>query len=124
MKALKKELQGVVKNLKTLTQKTEKLVKDVGKIETSKTRAAPKAKRGRKPGVKKVVARAVPAKRGGATTAMDQVLAIVKRSKKGVTTTQIKNKTGFNDKKIWNAINRLKMQDMIKSERKGVYVTK
>jgi hypothetical protein len=31
-------------------------------------------------------------------------------------------KTGFGDKKIWDAINRLKTQETIKSAWKGIYV--
>ena len=70
-----------------------------------------------KPAVKRSV--------GGAakgSTAMDAVFGIISKTKKGVDTTTIKEKTGFNDKKIWNAINRLKTQGKIKSARKGIYV--
>ena len=119
MKALKKDLQAFVKDLKALALKTEKVAKKLDKLEKV---AAAKPKRGRgrpplKPAAKKVVVRGP---RGA--SAMDMVFGIISKTKKGVDTGKIKEKTGFNDKKIWNAINRLKNQGKIKSARKGVYV--
>lgn len=118
MKALKKELQTVGKSLKMLAAKTEKMAKKLEKLEKTQAVKKPKAaaKVKAKPAVKKSVRKA------GDGTAMDKVLALIKRSKKGVNTAQLKAKTGYNDKKIWNAINRLKNQGKIKSERKGIYV--
>ncbi len=118
MKALKKDLQSVVKDLKALALKTEKLTKKLDKLETAEAakpkrgRGRPPATPGKKPAVK--VARVA--------SAMDMVFGIISKTKKGVDTTKIKEKTGFNDKKIWNAINRLKNQGKIKSARKGIYV--
>ncbi len=118
MKALKKDLQSVVKDLKALALKAEKLTKKLDKLGPAEA-AKPKRGRGRPPAtpVKKPAVKAV---RG--SSAMDMVFGIISKTKKGVDTTKIKEKTGFNDKKIWNAINRLKNQGKIKSARKGIYV--
>lgn len=53
---------------------------------------------------------------------VDAVLSTVRRSRKGVDTSTLRNKTGFDAKKIWNIISRLKKQGKVKSEKKGVYV--
>jgi transcription initiation factor TFIIIB Brf1 subunit/transcription initiation factor TFIIB len=111
MKRMKRELQSVVKGLKTLLKKTERIARELDKA------PAAKARRGRIALAKK----ATPG-RGGEETAMLAVYNIIKKNRKGVTTTQIRETTGFDNKKIWNAINRLKTQKKIKSARRGVYV--
>ncbi len=50
------------------------------------------------------------------------LLAIIRRSKKGVDTAALKNKTGFEERKIWNVINSLKSRGIIKSGGRGIYV--
>ena len=40
----------------------------------------------------------------------------------GVTTSQIKARTGINEKKIWDIVNRLKRQGKVKSAGRGVYI--
>jgi hypothetical protein len=122
MKVLKKDLQSVVKSLKVLAQKTEKMAKKLEKLEKARSAKKPKPK-----AAVKAVVKAKPAKKrvvrtAREVTAMDKVLGIIGKSKRGANTAQIKTKTGFNDKKIWNAINRLKNQGKIRSERKGIYV--
>ena len=123
MKQIKRDLQSVVKNLKSLMQKTEKIAKKLDKLEKAKPKAKPKAKAAVrvKPAKKRVVKKA-PTKKKEKVTAIDTVFKIIKRTKKGVNTASLKKKTGFSDKKIWNIINRLKKQGEIKSARKGVYV--
>ncbi len=116
MKALKKELQSVVKNLKALTQKTVEIAQEVDKLEK---RQVPKKTRAKAP--KKAARAKSPVKRTK-VTASDAVLGIIKKSRKGVDTATLKKRTGFQDKKIWNIINRLKKQGKIKSARKGIYV--
>ena len=116
----KKELGQIAKSLSDLTKKTEKLAKQIQKMEKAK---APK-KQGRKAKPKK---RAVAKKTAARTktkrvTAIDTVLNIIKRRKAGVTTSQIKQQTGFPEKKIWDIINRAKRQGVVKSASKGVYV--
>ena len=113
MNQLKKNLKAVAKDLKGLTQKTDKMVKRLEKLE-KKAQAVkkPKAK-----AVKKAVAKK-PAKLSASGT----VLAIVKRSRKGIDTVALRKKTGFRYNHIRTILYRLKKQGKIKSERKGVYV--
>jgi hypothetical protein len=54
-------------------------------------------------------------------TAAQAVLDVIKRSRKGVDTATLKEKTGFNEKKIRNVIYKLKSDGKIKSERRGIY---
>ena len=129
MKQIKRDLQSVVKNLKSLMQKTEKIAKKLDKLEKAKPKPKPKARAKPKAKVavrvrpaKKRVVRKAPAKKKAKVTAIDTVFKLIKGSKKGVNTATLKKKTGFSDKKIWNIINRLKKQGEIKSARKGVYV--
>jgi septal ring factor EnvC (AmiA/AmiB activator) len=89
--AIKRDLQSVVKSLKALTQKTEKIAKKLNKLE--------KAIATKKPRAKARVARKVTVKKGTKVTAIDAVLGVMKRSRKGVTTAQIKEKSGFSEKK-------------------------
>ncbi len=56
--------------------------------------------------------------------AIDKIFAIISKSKKGVNTATLKKKTGFDNKKIYNVINRLKQQGKVKSAGLGVYVKK
>jgi len=112
MKQLKKDLKAVAKDLKKLTQKTDKMIKRLGKPEKTQAVKKPKAK-----AVKKAVAKK-PAKLSASGT----VLAIVKRSRKGVDKATLIKKTGFEGRKIWDIIYKLKKEGKIKSERKGLYV--
>lgn len=57
--------------------------------------------------------------KGGTDTQV--VYAIIERNPDGVDVESIGDETGFDRRKIYNAIYRLKKQDMIKSEKKGVY---
>lgn len=112
MKTMKKDLQSVVKGLKALLKKTERMERELHKAPVIKGRSVRPS----------VVERTKPGRRG-VETAMAAVYIIIQKSRKGATTTQIRDRTGFDDKKIWNAINRLKTQKKIKSARRGVYVS-
>jgi len=112
MSQLKKDLKAVAKDLKGLTQKTDKMIKRLDKLEKAQVAKKPKAKT-----VKKAVAKK-PAK----ISASGAVLAIVKRGRKGVDTATLEKKTGFEGRKIRDIIFRLRKQGKIKSERKGLYV--
>lgn len=129
MKKLKKDLRGVLKSLKTLARKTEKLVKVVDKFEKAQAvgKRKPKAKKAittRKAKAKKKA----PAKKKGAVkktialSATDQVVKIVKRWKKGVGVPTLIKKTGFEDKKIRNILNRASKQGKIKRAGRGIYM--
>ena len=113
MKELKKDLKAVVKGLNALRKKTERIAKKLDQLEkkkpAKKLKAKPKAKVKKKAVAKKA-------------TAIDTIFAVIKRSKKGVSAATLKNKTGFDNKKIYNVINRLKQQGQVKSSGQGVYV--
>jgi len=123
MKALKRDLQSVVKSLKALTQKTEKIAKKLNKLEKAMAAKKPRAKaRVKVKPAKERVTRKVTIKKRTKVTAIDAVLGVMKRSRKGVTTAQIKENTGFSEKKIWDIVNRAKRQGRVKSVGRGVYV--
>jgi predicted HTH transcriptional regulator len=136
MKQVKKDVQAVLKGLKALTQKTEKLGKKVDKLEKATVQKKAKPKVARKPRVK-AKAKAVAAKprktksaaktvkprpKRSTKSAADTVYEIVSNAKAGVTTAQIKEKTGFNNQKIRDNIYKLRKRGLIKSEQKGSYV--
>ena len=131
MKNLKKDLQTVIRELKALTKKVDKLVTTTGK--TVKPKAAKKtvakkttvkkavkkapAKKTVKPAAKKTVV-----KKQAKVTATDTVLSIINRSKKGVDVAGLKKKTGYKDRKIYDIVKTLKKKGKIKTTGKGVYV--
>ena len=102
----------MTKELKRLTQKTDKMIRQLEKLEKAQAAKKPKAK-----AVKKAAA-----KKPTRLSASGTVLAIVKRSRKGIDTATLEKKTGFEGRKIWDIIYRLKKQGKIKSEPKGLYV--
>ena len=112
MKAVKKDLQSISKGLKTLLKKTERIERELEKL--------PSARRGRPPAKIRVTRGAG---RRSEQKVAEKVYNLIGKSRRGATTTQIREKTGFDNKKIWNAINRLKTQKKIKSARRGVYVS-
>ncbi|MFO7559984.1 MAG: hypothetical protein R6X10_14205 [Desulfobacterales bacterium] len=99
MKKLKNDLQAVSREIKSLSKKLERLVKSAGRG-------------GNKASAKKTAPGA---------TAFDTVITLISRSKTGVTTSQLKTKTGFDDKKIANIIYKGKNRGLIKSISKGIY---
>jgi len=144
MKQVKKDVQAVLKGLKALTQKAEKLGKKVDKVEKAtvqkkpkpkpklKLKVAKKPKAKAKAKAKTAVAKPRKAKAAAKTvqprpkratkSAADTVYEIVSNAKTGVTTAQIKEKTGFNNQKIRDNIYKLRKRGLIKSEQKGSYV--
>jgi len=123
MKRLKREFKSVLKSLKALSQKTEKMIKTLDKLEKSqmgkKTRvkAKPKAK-----AMKKAPVRKLAASKKTKLTAADTILSVIKRSSKGVDTDVLTKKTGLEGRKIWDITYRLKKQGKIKKDRKGLYL--
>ena len=122
MKVLKKDLKTVAKNLKSLTQKTERMAK-AAKKRVAKKRVAKKIV-AKKIVAKKIVAKNKVAKKAVRVTAIDTVMGIIERSSKGVDAATLRKKTGFEGRKIRDLIYRLRKQGKIKSERKGFYVKK
>ena len=110
-----KDLQTVSKELTKLVNQIEKLAASLGKAEKPKAKSVetkPKAK---------AVSKKAPAK-GGKKTDTDKVLAIINRSRKGVDTSTLMKKTGFDQKKVRNILNRTYKQGKITRVAKGIYV--
>jgi ElaB/YqjD/DUF883 family membrane-anchored ribosome-binding protein len=136
MKNLKRDLDGINKDLKTLAKKVDKMIAAVGKLEKPKAKAV-KAKPAKKTPVKvkpakktpvkakpvkKSVAKKTTAKKTVKLTAADTVFNCIKRFKKGVDTSGLKERTGFKDHKIHNIVYKLKNEGKIKSAGRGLYV--
>jgi septal ring factor EnvC (AmiA/AmiB activator) len=122
---LKSPAQRSADALKSLTKQTEKLIKAVDKFEkekAAKRRKKAKAKPAKKARPRKAAAKKPPAKKAKTVTATDQVLKIIKRSKKGVDVPTLIKRTGFDDSKVRNIINRTLKQGKIKRVGRGVYV--
>ena len=112
---LTKDLQAVSKELTKLVKQIEKLAAELGKAEKPAAKSVkPKTKA-------KAVTKKAPAK-GGKKTDTDKLLAIINRSKKGVDTASLMKKTGFNQKKVRNMLNRTYKQGKITRVEKGIYV--
>jgi len=58
------------------------------------------------------------------STAVDEVFKIIKSFRQGAGFTDIKTRTGFDDKKIRNIIYRLTKLDRIERKSRGIYITK
>ena len=114
---IKRELTAVQKKLTTIKLKVDKLIAAVEKIETKVAKPS-KAK-----AVKAKPTKKAPVKKKPVTvTATDQVLKIINGSKKGVNTATLMDKTGFDQKKVRNILNRTFKQGKIKRVDKGIYV--
>ena len=101
-----KDLQAISKELTKLVKQTEKLAAALRKAEKPKAQS---------------VTKKAPAK-GGKKTDTDKLLAIINRSKKGVDTATLMKKTGFDQKKVRNMLNRTYKQGKITRVEKGIYV--
>lgn len=118
----KSTAQHAAQALKTLTKTIDKMIKAVEKFEKEQAAKKPRAKAKTK-ATKKARAKKTPAKKKAtALTATDQVLNIIKRSKKGVDVPTLMKKTGFDDKKVRNIINRTLKQGKVKRVGRGIYV--
>ena len=106
-----KDLQAISNKLTKLAEQTEKLA---AALEKTDQPAAKSVKT-------KPVSKKAPAK-GGKKTDTDKLLAVINRSKKGVDTATLMKKTGFNQKKVRNMLNRTYKQGKIKRVEKGIYV--
>ncbi len=112
MKQLEKDLKAVAEDLKKLTQKTDKIIKQLEKPDKAQAAKKPKAK-----AVKKTAA-----KKPTRVSATDTVLAIIKRSRKGIDKATLTKKTGLKDSNIRTILYRLSKQGKIKSDPKGIYL--
>ncbi len=140
MKELKKEMKAILKDLKQLTKRTERIAVKLDKLEKAskpKPKAKPKAKAKKAP-AKKTVKKKVPAKKrpaakkkapakkavakkGKKMSASDTILKIIQSRKTPIDTAALKKRTGFKDNNIRMIVYRLKKRGEIKSVRKGVY---
>ena len=120
MKQLKRSLQSILKGLKALTERTEKLEKQLAKFEKPQVTKKPKARVKAKQ-VRKAPARRPVSRKTAKITAVDSVLGIIRNSKGEVTAAQIEKKTGFSNKKILDIISRAKKQGKVKTVARGVY---
>ena len=117
----KKELMAMKKDILAIGKKLEKLITAVEKSEKATSTKASKAKAVKAQPAKKTTN--APAKNKAVkATATNQILKIISRSKKGVDTATLMKKTGFNQKKFRNILNRTFKQGKIKRADKGVYV--
>jgi predicted Rossmann fold nucleotide-binding protein DprA/Smf involved in DNA uptake len=108
---LTKDLQAIGKELTKLIKQIEKLAAALEKTEKPKATSV-KAK---------VVTKKAPAK-AAKKTDTDKLLEIINRSKKGIDTATLMKKTGFNQKKVRNMLNRTYKQGKITRVEKGIYV--
>ena len=110
MAIIKKDLQALNRDIKALEKKMANLIAAAEKSEKAIT-------------TKRAPAKKAPSRKKAAQpTATDQVLNIIKRSKKGVNTATLMTKTGFNQKKVRNILQRTYKQGKIKRVEKGIYV--
>ena len=117
----KKELTALKKDISAIGKKLEKLIKAVEKSEKATPAKATKAKAVKAKSVKK--AQKSPAKKKAVkVTATDQVLKIINGSKKGVNAATLMKKTGFNQKKVTNILQRTFKAGKIKRAAKGIYI--
>jgi hypothetical protein len=108
---------------RTNENKMDKLIAAVEKSEKPKTAKKSTAKPIQAKTIKRSPAQKAPVKKKTAQpTATDQVLGIINRSKNGVNTATLVTKTGFDQRKIWNIINRASKAGKIKRAGKGIYI--
>jgi len=114
-RSLKTLLPFISETLKDLSNETKKLAAQVDMLERSQATAGAASKK-----------KALPQKPAGRITddlsATDAVLRIIRRYKKGVGISTLKAKTGFDDKKLSNAVRRAVKQGKIKRVRRGIYI--
>ena len=111
MKKLKQDLEALSKNLKALALKSEKIVKALDKLEKVPTELKAKAKSTKKAAVEKAK-----------LTATEQVVNIINKVKDGIDVATLKIKTGFEDKKIRNILNKAFKDGKVKRAGRGTYV--
>lgn len=137
MKEIEKILKTVSDGLKlasqgilSLAEKVNEAAKTMGATEKTavkRTAAAGKSKTRTKTSTKgKTGVKAMRAKKAAgaqALTAIDTIFEIVNKSGKPVDMATLREKTGFESKKIANVLFKLKKQGKIKSVGKGVYTS-
>jgi hypothetical protein len=134
MKEVQKLLKLVSDGLRSLAQGVDAIAEKVN--ETSKTQrdVAPqsgkqseslKSVKSENKAVKeaeKPASQAAKPKSAKQATAMDTVLNIIGSSEAGINTAAIREKTGYEQKKVSNIVYKLKKQGKVMAVKKGVYV--
>ena len=118
---MKTELTAMKKDLTAISKKLETLIKAVEKSEKATVTKASKPKAVKATPAKK--APQAPAKKKAVQiTATDQILNIINRSKKGVNAATLMTKSGFDQKKVTNIIQRTLKLGKIQRAERGIYV--
>ncbi|MCJ7685699.1 MAG: hypothetical protein MUO68_15565 [Desulfobacteraceae bacterium] len=113
MKQLKKDLQAVLKSLKQLMLKTEKIVKALEKLEKVQVKPKPvkeaaKPKKAVKKSAVKRTAKKPTENIAAKGSVVGPVMRVIRASKKGVSVAQIMEQTGLKKGHVWPAISRAK----------------
>ena len=124
---LKKGLQTVSEELKKLSQRIEKLIAGVDKpaksksvkVKSAKKIPAKQAKPAKKPVIK--LRKRAPGKKESKMPTNLVVLDIIQNSAQGIEIGILKEKSGFQGQKLYNALYALKKQGKVKNPRKGIY---
>lgn len=117
-KQLRSDFKAISMNLKALTQRTEKMVKALDKLEKGRLKTGKRIKTVKKKAARKRVA----TKKAKGRSATEMVLKIIGRSRKGVDTAKLQMKTGYNTRKIWDIVHRAYKEGKIKKAGRGTYV--
>ena len=123
MSSIENSIIEISRCFRNLADALDKLVKTVIKPAVSKTSAksattkTKKRKRKSKAPAKVKTAKTITKK----TKAVDRVYGFIKRSDNGITTAVLVEKTGFDSRKIQNAVYKLKKDGKIKTEKRGVF---
>ncbi|MFC1488499.1 hypothetical protein ACFL6B_01485 [Thermodesulfobacteriota bacterium] len=108
--------------LKVLSQETKQLIEKVSRFEKAQAVLKYKAAVSVRTAYRKTSAVKTPAARKTTSpTATDAVLKVIKRHKKGVGIQKLRDRTGFDDKKIRNIVYRAEKQGKIIRKGRGVY---
>jgi hypothetical protein len=123
MTILRRDLQAVSKDIKTLEKKMANLLKAYEKTQQPKTGAKTKRKtQNTKARVASASKKTAFSKKSSQLTATEKILKIIGRSRKGMDVPTLKAKTGFEDKKVRNIIFRASKEGKIKKSGRGIYV--
>ncbi|MFZ5573184.1 MAG: hypothetical protein ACOZF0_22505 [Thermodesulfobacteriota bacterium] len=127
---IEKGIKSIQKEFNKVVNRLEKFIKEISKLGMSKPAEKTRGKQAKavkkttttkkKPAARKKAASTASVKSG---TAFASVMAIIAKSENGVNTTTLMEKTGFDFKKISNIIFKAKTKGLIKTVKKGVYVT-
>jgi len=110
-----RQLKAVVKQLRSMLQKVEKLA---GLTAMEKPVKVIPRTRG-----KRIVKKSVPGKAAAAkSTILDSVYNAVKASKRGINISNIKKRAGLETRQLSNALHKLTKKGLIKAASRGIYI--